>query len=706
MHVVPGRIRLRVPRVRVDREYATKLANLPAGSEGIIAVRVNPSAASVVVRHHAEIPHPALLERLRNELQAAADAAAVPVRQREAREPRRIRRRLPPSLAVVAALGRLVGVSIPAPFIAVAVAVAAMPIARRARHSLLVEKRANIDVLDTIAIALTTLRGSFVTPAVMIGLVEIGEAIRERTARASQREMLELLESMVQFVWLEREGERRKVPIEDVRRGDTVVVYPGDRVPVDGRILDGKALIDEHQLTGEPMPVLREEGETVYASTLLRDGHVHIAVEQVGAETRAGRILRLMKDAPMHDTRIENYAARLADRAVLPSLLLSATVLTVTRNPARAASILITDFLTGIRVSVPTTVLAAVTHAAQEGILIRSGRALEQLASIDAVVFDKTGTVTLGQPTVTGVESRSEGVAPLEVLALAAAAEQRLNHPVAEAVIRYARERGVEPKRRRKWRYQIGLGVRAEIDGHAVLVGSDRLLEAEGVDLDRLRETHTGPSESLIYVARDGVLWGTMTYADPLRTETRDVVTSLRTEYGMEIHLLTGDAAETAHAVAADLGVAETNTHAELFPEEKAEVIRSLHASGSRLAFVGDGLNDLPALAYADVSVSFGGAADVARETADVVLMDDDLRSLPRAIAIARHAVRLIRQNIAIVGGANLAAVTLATAANLGPAWAAAIHNGSTVTAAVNGVRPLLGGSRSRSDRVSFDEGG
>ncbi|MDQ3355487.1 MAG: heavy metal translocating P-type ATPase [Actinomycetota bacterium] len=686
-----GRLRLRVPPIAADPAYADRLAGLVRSEQDVLGVRVNRAAASIVVRYRPLLGDAALRNRLEEHVRSARDATLSGGRQADRTGAGLARWRglgLPAVTAALALLGGPLGFAVPAPLIAGAVAGAALPIARRALHSVSVERKLNIDVLDMTAIVLTTLRGSYLAPAVMISLVEIGEAIRERTARASRREARDLLGSMAQSVWLERRGDRQRVPIEEVAAGDTVVVYPGDRIPVDGRILDGTGLIDEHQLTGEAMPVLREEGERVYASTLVREGHLHIGVEQVGDETRAGRIIRLMQDAPVHDTRIEDYAAKVADRAVLPAFLLSGAVLLATRNPARAASILITDLMTGIRVSVPTAVLAALTSAARQGILIRSGRALEQLAGVDAVVFDKTGTLTRGEPTIVAVDAVDGGMSPKEVLALAATVEQRLTHPVAEAVVRYARERGVSPGRRRGWRYSIGLGVHATIEGRTVLVGSDRLLEQEGIELDRLPPPADGGG-SRIYVAADGRVCGAMTYLDPPRPESEAVVAALSESHGIEVHMLTGDKAETAWAVAGSTRIDRENTHAELFPEEKAEVVRGLRAAGKTVAFVGDGVNDLPALAYADISVSFGGATDVARETADIVLMDDDLRGLPHAITAGRHTLRLIRQNIGIVAGTNVGALGLATVGSLGPVAAAVIHNGSTIVAGANGLRPL-----------------
>ncbi len=696
VHQLPDRLRCHVPRLRADEAYAARLLALAQRDGRVGDARVNRWAASVAVRWAAPFPAQDQAEARIGELLHDAQRASTPATPLSGSRfgDRFARLAVAGAVAGLAGLGRLLGLTVPGPLAAIAVLAASLPIARRAVHAVTVERRLNLDVLDMTAILLTTMRGSLLAPLSVIGLVEVGEAIRERTARASRRELLDLLDSIAETVWVERGAQRVRVAIDEVRRGDVVVVYPGDRIPVDGRVLEGRALIDEHQLTGEPMPVLHEEGEVVYASTLMRDGHLHIAVELVGGETRAGRIVQLMRDAPVHDTRIENYAGRLADRIVLPSFLLAGAVLIATRNPTRAASILITDFATGIRVSVPTAVLAAMTGAAQAGVVIRSGRALEQLARVDAVVFDKTGTITQGNPAVVGVESVTSGLSSDEVLAIAATADQRLSHPVAEAIVRYAAINGLSPGARDRWNYDIGLGVRAEIGGQEVLVGSDRLLASANVDLAPAQPSKEG--ESRIYVAADGRVCGVIAYADPIRREAQHVVGALRERYGMDIHLLTGDKSETAHAVGRRLGIDAANVHGELFPEDKAAVLRELRAEGRRVAFVGDGINDLPALAYADVSVSFGGATAVARETADVVLIEDSLHALPTAVGAARQAMRRVRQNIGIVGGVNLAALTVATASGLSPTTAAVVHNGSTVVAAVNGLRPLLRGDRRR----------
>lgn len=696
IHETPGRLRLRVPHLRDDAEYATRLQTLLEADKFITKVRVKPAAVSLAVSYDvSEIAQKDIRSHIRRQLQAATDIGVVktsvsPVTQDQSESYPSWK--FSAAATALAVLGGPFGLAIPPMLTATTIALATLPVAQRAWEAILNQRKLNIDFLDFMAIAITTVQGQFLTPALMLGLIEIGENIRDRTARSSAQQTLDLLSSLGRFAWVERDGEKVQISIEEVQKGDTVIVYPGEQVPVDGTILRGKALFDEQKLTGESMPVMKRKGQSVYASTLVREGQIYIIAERVGNETCVGKSIQLMQDAPVHDTRMENYAAKIAEKAVIPTLLLSGSVFALTRNPARAASILTLDFATGIRVCVPTTVLAALTHAARKGILIRSGRALEQLASVDTIVFDKTGTLTQGEIAVTGVRSFNPEKSPSQVLAIAATAEQRLTHPVAEAVVRYAEAQQVDVLIREKWEYQLGLGVEAIIGGEIVYVGSERFLCQQNVDMAALDAEPERPA-SAIYVASNGQLQGIIEYRDILRPETQEVITALLTVEGIEVHMLTGDNNRTASAVAAELGIAPKYTHAEAFPEQKAAVVRQLHESGKTVAFVGDGINDSPALAYADVSVSFANGSDIARETADLVLMQNDLRSLLEAIEIARKAKQLIQQNTSIIAIPNLAALVVAAVFGLNPLTATVVNNGSTVVAGVNGLRPMLKGS-------------
>ncbi|PAX51927.1 heavy metal translocating P-type ATPase [Brunnivagina elsteri] len=697
VHETLGRLRLRVPHLRDDAEYVQRLQMLLESDKYITKVCIKPAAASLAVTYDInKITRANIRPHITRTLQAATDVAVIRTAPQQAEkedENPYPSWKFSAAASALAVLGGPFGVSIPPMLIATTIVLATLPVAQRAWVAIREERKLNIDFLDLMAIAITTVQGQFLTPALMLGLIEIGENIRDRTARSSAQQTLDLLASLGKFAWVERDGEQIQIAIEEVQKGDTVIVYPGEQVPVDGTIISGKALFDEQKLTGESMPVMKRKGQSVYASTLVREGQIYILAERLGNDTCVGKSIQLMQEAPVHDTRMENYAAKLAQKAVVPTLLLGGTVFALTRNPARAASILTLDFATGIRVSVPTTVLAALSYAARRGVLIRSGRALEQLANVDTIVFDKTGTLTKGEIAVTDVRSFNSQVSELQILAIAATAEQRLTHPVAEAIVRHAESLQVDVLTREKWDYKLGLGVEAIIDGKKVYVGSERFLRQQEIDMIAVDELSDKPA-SAIYVASDGQVQGIIEYNDVLRSESKEVITKLMTVEGVEVHMLTGDNKRTATTVATQLGISPANTHAEAFPEQKADVVRQLHETGKTVAFVGDGINDSPALAYADVSVSFANGSDIARETADLVLMQNDLHGLLEAIDIARKAKQLIRQNTSIIAIPNLAALVVATLFGLNPLAATVVNNGSTVVAGINGLRPILTGSR------------
>jgi P-type Cu2+ transporter len=696
VHAIPGRLRLRVPHLRYDAQYSFRLQGLLKAEPLITSFRLNSTAASLVVTYQPRVVSDDKIRSYLGKLLLAAreiPGTEQPTSPNNKQPTAKSKLSLPVLVSGLAVLEGMFGLPIPPILRVGSITVASVPVFQRAVTGIVRQQKLTIDVLDGLAIAITTAQGHFLTPALMLSLIAIGENIRDRTARSSQLQTLDLLSCLGQFVWVERNGEKAQISIHEVQTGDTVIVYPGEQVPVDGTIIQGKALLDEQKLTGESIPSYKTKGQRVFASTLVREGRIYILVENTGDDTRAGQSIKFIEAAPVHDTRMENYATTIAEKAVLPTLLLGLTVFTLTRNAARVASILTLDLATGMRVAIPTAVLASLSAAAKQGILIRSGRALEKLAQIDTIVFDKTGTLTKGEAEVINVESCHPTVSRWRVLALAAAAEQRLTHPVAEAIIRYADAQGVDIPHRSQWHYQLGLGVEAIIDGETVHVGSDRFLRQQGVDLSSLNQQYH-LAASTIYIASNQQLQGIITYRDVLRTETPEVIEHLLTVAGLDVHLLTGDNQQIANAVAAELGIPPSHTHAEAFPAQKAAIVQQLHTQGKTVAFVGDGINDSPALAYADVSVSFANSADIARETADVVLMQNNLHGLLTAIAIAHQAKQLIQQNTAIVTVPNLAALAIATLFGLNPLAATIINNGSTVVAGVNGLRPMLKTSR------------
>ncbi|MBF2065633.1 MAG: heavy metal translocating P-type ATPase [Calothrix sp. C42_A2020_038] len=693
VHSTHGRVRFRVPLLALDQSYASRLESLLLLDSCVTKVRVNCDAASVTVNYQATQNNliPARL------LQIIQDATWKEEIKRQRVETHHQHHHHEhgddglkmPALATLMALLKL-AFPIPTALVASTVAIAALPVCKRAFTSIRDERKLNIDCLDFLAIVLTSLQGNLLAPALVMTLHEVGDTIRERTARVTHQSATDLLSSLGSFAWVEKDGEKVRVLATEVQPGDKVIVYPGEQIPVDGKILRGKALIDFSKLTGESMPVVRSVGEYVYASTLVREGTISVNTERVGCDTRAGASIRLMQEAPVYDTRMVNHAAQIADKTIVPALIFAGIVFAATRNPVRAASILTLDFMTGIRVSLPTTYLAALNHATRHGVLVRSGRALEKLAQVDTLVFDKTGTLTQGEIEVIGLETVLE-VLPQRVLELAAAAEQRLTHPVAQAVMRYATQQNLRILPRGEWNYEIGLGVSAQIEDEYVLVGSARWMEQNNISIQTLNDnSFISVHDSRLYVAANGELLGAIVYTDPLRLESAEVIRKLQLEHGMSIHLLTGDNKQRATTVAKELGIPVQNVYAEAFPEQKAEIIRNLHSQGKTVAFTGDGINDSAALAYADVSISFGNGSQIARETADVVLMENNLENLLEAIAIAQETKQVINQNIGLAVIPNLAALGLAATTGIHPLAATTVHNGSAIAAGLNGLRPLM----------------
>jgi heavy metal translocating P-type ATPase len=696
-HAMPGRIRLSIPALGQNRRLGeTCLAWLRA-QDGIKTARINYDCASLVLEY--DPAHEQRLLLLLNsfkrmgltELKALCSRAVQETAAPRTAAPE-VSKRSPlalPTLSLFMAFSAnpvIAAINMPL------MLWNAIPIAKRAWKVWANESRLNIDVLDTLAITSSVLQGNPLAGCIVTWLIKLGDWIRDLTAAGSRKAINELLEFQSKTAWVLRDGEVVSIPAAELQTGDIVVVYPGEMIPVDGEIIEGSATIDQKTITGEGLPVHRAKGEAAFAATVIREGQITLRALRVGTATTAGQIVRLIESAPMGDTRMQNHAERFADRLVTPTLALATGTAMVSGDFNRFLSLVIVDYGTGIRVAAPTSVLSSMTLAARTGMIIKSGGHMEKLAGIDTMVFDKTGTLTHGTPAVIDVLSYQKTITPNHLLGLAAAAETKLQHPVAEALRTRARQLAVNIPPCNETTYRLGLGVEGQVNGYYVHVGNQRFMRQSEIAVDAAVHDRAALDErgySSLYIAVDGKLAGLVPYSDEIRGESREVIQKL---HGLGIKnsiMLTGDNAVVARAVCRNLGL--TEHFADMLPADKADVIQELQRKGRRVAMVGDGINDSPALSFADVGIAMKHGAEVTHESADVILMEDSLWKLVKAVEISQGAVSLIKQNYAIVAALNTVALGLALPGGLiTPEVTALISNGSAILASLNGIRPIL----------------
>ncbi len=699
-------MRLQFDRVPGYRERMRDCVDRLTALDGVVECRPVPDAASIIVRYTACVEakltsrrvaalilresgarvrgHMAKSKTDDGDIEKVAD---IPLDDSLGLNPLVI-----PSLALVLSVAG----GVPAVVAGTVFGISTLPVAGRALSSLR-ERRATVDQLDFSALVVLAALGQYFTGSLMTWLIGLGDYIRARTMRKSRRAISDLLSPAGQRAWREVDGDVVSVAVESLEAGDIVIVYPGDHIPVDGVVSSGRAVVDQKILTGESVPVLREPGDPVFALTSVADGQLSIRVEHIGRETRAGQVVSLIENAPLSDTRVQNYASMMGDRLVLPIFGLAGVAYLISGDPVRLASVLILDFATGIRVSAPTAILSAMIDASRRGLFIKGGKAMEKLATVDAIVFDKTGTLTIGAPKVTRVSSFTPEFDDEEVLRLAASAEANLKHPAAQAIVTAARDRGLAIEPPVDMEYLLGLGIVTAIGTRRVQVGSRRFMLQTEIDIAAAEQVAAECADlghSTAYVAVDGVLAGLLTYADTARPESAAVVQALLDRGVKRIVMLTGDTAATAHAMADHLKI--TDVIADAFPEQKADVVGQLRDEGYTVAVIGDGVNDSPAFTRADVGISVAHGADVAKETADVILLDSNLWGLPRAIDISRGAMGILKQNINIIIGPTAVGLAGSVIGVSTPLISTVINNGTTVIAGLNSLRPLNGSRRDK----------
>ena len=562
------------------------------------------------------------------------------------------------------------------------------PIAIQAWQALKV-KVVSIDLLVTIAVAGAFLIKNLEESAIVTFLFLFGAFLEQRTLNKTRSAIKELTEMAPESALkLMENGEFAEVKIDEVAVGDILLVKTGAKVPVDGSVLSGEGYVNEASITGESLPVSKEKGAKIYAGTILENGTLQIVAERVGEDTTFARIIELVEEAQDAKSKTERFIDRFAKYYTPAVLILAFIVWIISQNTELAITILVLGCPGALVIGVPVSNVAGIGNGARHGILLKGSEVIEDFSKVDTIVFDKTGTLTMGKPKVTEKEFYAEDV--IEVLAYLASVERESDHPLAAAVVKEIGETKLYPVE--KTEVIKGAGVVAQVNGRRVAVGNVALMERESVPLDEKARAaiarFTASGNSLVLTAVDGELKALMGIRDQIRPGVKEDLQRLKRLGVQNLVVLSGDNQETVDLVARELGLTEAHGH--MLPKDKAAYVEKLIAQGHTVAFVGDGVNDSPSLARAQIGIAMGGGTDVAIETSDVVLMNSDFRRLPHALGLAKATAGNMRQNIAIAVGVVLALLaSLIFSDWLNMSIGMLVHEASILVVILNGMRLL-----------------
>src|SRR5882724_1946193 len=532
------------------------------------------------------------------------------------------------------------------------------------------------------------------TAALIVFFMRFADWLEDLTTERSRQALKQLTALQPATAHVLRDGREYEVPVTEVRVDEVVVVRSGERIPVDGRVIEGEAPVDQAPITGESVPVDKAPGDAVFAATVAQAGFLKVRATKVGSDTTFARIVRLVEETEAHKAPVQRFADRFSAYYLPTVLLLALATYVLSGSVVNAVAVLVVSCACAIVLATPMVVLASVGNAARRGLLIKGGSGLEQLARVDTIVMDKTGTLTLGTPQVTDVVAFN-GLAERDLLRVVSGVESRSEHPLAKAILRAAAERELVPPEPEAFTPLPGRGLLGTLDGQRWAVGNRRLLAEHGATLEPTQETHAQALEAegktVFFVADGQGVSGLVAVGDALRPGVQEALAELRRLGVRRLLLLTGDNERVAAAVAKELGL---EARANLLPEDKIVAVKALQAEGAVVMMVGDGVNDAPALAQADVGVAMGGAGtDVAIEAADVALMREDWTLVPEAVRIGRRAARTIRQNLGFTALYNVVGIALAALGLLPPVWAAAAQSLPDVAIMLNSSRLLRAGS-------------
>jgi len=545
----------------------------------------------------------------------------------------------------------------------------------------IVERRMTMELSMTIALVSALAIGEFFTALVITAFVLAAEILEGLTVGRGRRAIQDMLDFLPQRASVLRNGDFVEVETQSITPGEVVLIRPGSHIPVDGQVVNGHSFVEQAAITGEPMPSEKTSGSEVYAGTMNQAGTLQVRATRLGKETTFGKIIEAVERAEHSRAPIQKMADRLAGYLVYFALGAAVLTFLITHNIRSTISVIIVAGACGIAAGTPLAILRAIGQAARQGAIIKGGIYLEALGQLNTVFFDKTGTLTFGTPTVTAVEA-SPGNTRETLLAAAASAERASEHPLGKAIVGYANEHQIATKEPVNFRYEIGRGISANVGGQLVLAGNRNFLESAGIVVAPDHETNG----TKVHVARGGQYAGFISIDDRIRDGSAAAVRALE-KMKIQVILLTGDTSAAAEAAATELGI--FHFHGDLLPEEKTAEIAAHARRGEVVAMLGDGINDAPALSEATVGVAMGAGTDVARESADVVLIGNDLMKFVETVRVAKNCRDIILQNFYGTLVVDTIGIGLAAAGFLNPLLAAFIHVASELTFILNSTRLL-----------------